>query len=365
MNANRLLLLGVGVVVVVCAVLMLPRNDSTPQKTEDATEEIIPKEAFEDSAETESVSSDKPNPPDPLRADVIAKAEAVGLTEEQLQDVRSNAGSIATLARVFGQSIEFYGRVVDLEGNPVANAKITYSAFNRFFENSPAQTTVTDKKGYFRINDIQGGNIYVRVSKDGYYKIEESERRFANDFADDPSDPAILKLRKHGEAEPLVKFGEKWGRPWSIPRNGTAVGFDLVSGKVVSASEGHIIVRAWSPDTKPTARQGGKPYAWKFEISAPRGGFIERTDQFEFIAPQSGYVETLIFEMPANSERWSALGAEEEVFAKLKDDNYARIYFRYRPSSNNKGDSFSLEAYTNPSGSRNLEYDPSLEVPNQ
>jgi len=324
------------------------------------------KNTTDDSLDPRLDATKDPEPEDPIHSEVIAKAEAAGLSDEQLQNVQSNVGGIGLLARILSQPIEFYGRVVDLDGNPVAHAQVTYSAFNRFFENSPTQTTRSNEDGYFAINDIQGGSIYIRVAKDGYYKIEESERRFENPFADDPNNPAILKLRKHGEAQPLVKVGEKWGGPiWAIPRDGSPVGFDLIRASRVSLGDGHIVVRAWSPDTKLTVRQGKEPYAWKFEISAPGGGFIERTDQFDFIAPEYGYTETLTFEMSTDNEDWNDYGIEEEVFAKLKDGNYARLLFRYKPSGSKRGDSFKIYSYTNPSGSRNLEYDPKLEVPSE
>jgi hypothetical protein len=334
-------------------------------------ENVLISEAIEESSELEETTSEESDSVDPLHAEVIAEAEAAGLSGDQLENVRSNADKIAALARIMSHSIEFYGKVVDLEGNPVTNAEVTYSAFNRFFENSKAQTTISDAEGYFAINDIKGGSIYVRVAKDGYYKIKESERSFGyavpdeNPAADDPNNPAIFKLRKHGKAEALIKFGERWGRAWSIPRNGNASGFDLIQGKEVSSSDGHIIVRAWSPDQKRGPNNERMPYSWKFEITAPGGGLIERVDQFNFIAPKSGYAETLTFEMAADAERWNDLGHEQEVFAKLKDGNYARFLFRYRPSNSKRGDSFTIESYTNPNGSRNLEYDPNLAVTGQ
>jgi len=227
--------------------------------------------------------------------------------------------------------------------------------------------------GYFSINDIKGGSINVRVSKEGYYQVDESRRSFGyavpsdNPAADDPNNPAIFKLRKHGEAEPLVVFGQQWGRSWSIPRDGSAVGFDLIEGRIVSSQDAHIVVRAWSPDKKRTVRQGAEPYPWKFEMTAPNGGFVERTGQFDFVAPESGYLETFSFEIPDGISSWDEWRHEisKEVFAKLNDGNFARFFFRYRPSSNQSGDSFKIYSFTNPSGSRNLEYDPSLEVPNQ
>lgn len=320
----------------------------------------------------EKVSMETLGPVDSLHADVIAEAEAAGLSDDQLQNVRSNVGGIAALARIMNYPIKFYGRVVDLEGNPVINADVKYSAFNSFFEETNTQTSNSDEKGYFAISDIQGGSLYVRVAKEGYYQIEESKGHFGyavpgeNSAADNPANPAIFKLRKHGKAESLVKYEYSWG----IPRDGTSVKIDLVEGKPsrrsesVSIEEASIIVRAWSPIEKRGPNNQKKPYAWKFEISAPNGGFIERRDQFDFIAPEMGYAETLTFEMSGGITNWDNWehDVSKEVFAKLKDGNYARLFFYYRPSTRKNGDTFRIESYTNLSGSRNLEYDPSLEL---
>lgn len=359
MNKKRLVLLGV--VVLACAAFLLLR-DSSESESEMIAEEVTENEAVEEVAEAEEVIIDEPEPVDPLHSQVIAEAEGAGLSEDQLQSARSNTGKIATLARIMSHPIEFYGKVVDLEGNPVAAAEVTYSAFNRFFDNSEAQTTLADVYGHFAINDIEGGSIYVRVAKEGYYQIDESKRKFgyavpsSNPAADDPNNPAVFILRKHGVAEYLQR------REFinDIPRVGTATGFDLMTGRKVSSGDSHIIVRAWSPEEKRGPNGERIPYAWRFEISVPNGGLVERTDQFDFIAPESGYTETLSFEMPADAERWNDLGQKQEVFAKLKDGNYARLLFHYGPSNSIRGDYLRIESYTNPSGSRNLEYDSNL-----
>lgn len=305
---------------------------------------------------------------DPLHKEIIAKAEALGVSEEQLQSIKSNVGKLAQMVRVFSYPIELYGKVVDTDGNPVAGAKVK-QAFTGEGCDCP-EYLLTDENGEFYLSG-KGSSIYIRVTKEGYYETEKSKGSVGYTVpsvrppAGDPRNPAIFVLRKQGEAEPLVKFGERWGGPfWSIPRNGNASGFNLLKGRNTSPNDAHIVVRAWSPEEKRGPNNELIPYAWKFEITAPGGGFIERTDQFDFTAPESGYTETLSFEMSADAERWNDWH-EREVFAKLKDGNYARLLFRYRPSNNQRGDSFTIESYTNPSGSRNLEYDPSLEIADQ
>ncbi len=296
---------------------------------------------------------------------VIAEAEAAGLNDSKFRSIESNVGQLAQMVRVFSYPIELYGKVVDTDGIPVVAAQVKQS-FTGEGCDCP-EYALTDENGEFYLSG-KGSSVYIRVTKDGYYEAEESKGSVGYTVpserppANDPSNPAIFVLRKHGEAEPLVKFGEKWGRAWSIPRNGDAVGFDLIEGRQTAYTDAHIFVRAWSPGEKRGPDNERIPYAWKFEVTAPKGGFIERVGEFDFIAPESGYVESFSFEMPADAERWNDLGHEQEVFAKLKNGNYARVLFRYQPSNSQRGDSFTIESYTNPSGSRNLEYDPELEI---
>ena len=281
---------------------------------------------------------------------------------------KSNVIKLVQTVRVFSYPIELYGKVVDVEGKPIAGAKVQQSFTGKGCD-CPEYLT-TDENGAFYLSG-KGSSVFIRTSKEGYYETEQSKGTIGytvpsdRPAADDPNNPAIFVLRKHGEAEPLVKFGERWGRAWPIPRNGNPVGFDLIGRKQVPASDGHIVVRAWSPDEKRGPNNERIPYAWKFEITAPNGGFIERDNPFDFIAPESGYIETLTFEMLEDAERWNDLGYEQEVFVKLRDGNFARLLFDYGPSKSKRGDSFTIESYTNPSGSRNLEYDPSLEINSQ
>jgi hypothetical protein len=81
---------------------------------------------------------------------------------------------------------------------------------------------------------------------------------------------------------------------------------------------------------------------------------VERTGKFDFEAPISGYQSIVEFSMSKDAERWKN-DFEAEYFVKLANGHYARMEFRITTG----GDHFaSIDVYYNPSGSRNLEYDP-------
>ena len=104
-------------------------------------------------------------------------------------------------------------------------------------------------------------------------------------------------------------------------------------------------------DKRPNAK--GR-YDWRCLISVPNGGLIERKDQFDFEAPTEGYKSSVEIVMSQTAEDWSPQ-ASREYFVKVADGRYARIKFKMIAG----GDHFlELESFLNPSGSRNLEFDP-------
>lgn len=153
------------------------------------------------------------------------------------------------LSRILSNDIVFYGRVLDLEGNPVPHAKITYASLSAADYDSvwtgggpPDKVMHTDENGYFEIHEV-GGSLYVRCTHPDYYgnsnPQEGSQRKFGYGFqvgenpARDSQNPAIFRLRKKGIREPLyyscsktIGKGQGWIR---VPAEGLAI--DLASGK--------------------------------------------------------------------------------------------------------------------------------------
>lgn len=373
MNKKTCIVITLVTILVVLVILLWLFFSLTPAGVQSGT----PENEAHTSEHTEEVVSNKlvnKQSTDSLNSEILAEAEAAGLSSEKLEQIQGGIDKVALMAQVFSYPIEFYGKVVDLNNAPIPNAEVTYSAFNKFFENAEQHQTFSDENGLIIIKDIQGGSLFVRVAKEGYYQIDDSKKKFGyavpGDYpaAANPNNPAILKLLKRGEAEYLVHYQSGW----NLQRDETPMGIDLLEGipnkkqKSIPYDSGHLIIRGWSPEPEdkrdPENPRTNWRYPWKFKITAPGGGFIERTDKYAFIAPETGYVESLTFEMPEGVETWEEWhhGVRKEVFAKLHDGNYARLYFEYRTGTKTTGDTFRIEAYTNPNGSRNLEYDPNV-----
>jgi hypothetical protein len=82
---------------------------------------------------------------------------------------------------------------------------------------------------------------------------------------------------------------------------------------------------------------------------------MESTNEFDFTAPLDGYRPVDEINMPqTTAEKWSN-DVAKQYFVKLANGNYAYVKFRMVAG----GDHFCIvESYLNPSGSRNLEFDP-------
>lgn len=264
----------------------------------------------------------------------------------------------ASLLELFMTSIEFYGKVVDENGNPVAGATAKMSVADKPITDGAKYTATSDGSGLFSLTGLRGGAVSVTVTKEGYYSTAQSRGmvrfgKFRSD-SDPPTptagSPTVFMLRKMGETAPLVHTTE---RPIKVPKDGSPVQVDLATGQ--TTRQGSLTVKCWTNDQ---AKNADGQYEWKCVLTVQGGGLIERTDPFTFEAPADGYSPSV--ELGPSAGKWSSR-AERQYFVRLPDDRYARIHLRVRTG----GEHFLvLESFLNPKpGSRNLEYDPNQSAP--
>ena len=296
-----------------------------------------------------------------ITPELIARHEAATKKMEQ--------EAIQQIKNAFGTPINFWGKVVDENQNPVQGAEIRFGANDKYYETGSKYQSVSDENGLFSIANIKGRSLSVDVSKNGYYSPHETAqgqfRYYQPQYSQLPiptkQSPAVFILKKKGETEPLIKYtkGSK------IPASGASVGFDLKQGTVVPLAKADLIVSGY-PNHKPTY-QGKKdyPYPWGYEwgyqLKVAGGGLIEKEGgKYAFVAPENGYQETFKFDMPQSEhdEGWKSKD-KRTFYVRLTNGNYAEINFRYVPG----GDRFMVvNGLYNPSGSRNLEYDKSKQI---
>ena len=260
--------------------------------------------------------------------------------------------TVAKIMTVLATPIEFYGKVVDQNGDPVSEANVDYGTIDRFDANGSNYRGRSDENGNFSVSDIKGAVLTVGVQKEGYYNIHgKSDAAFAYGVGPDATrkkpptkdNPAVFVLQKKGLAEPLIRAG---GGQIDIPRTGEPLSIDLATGK---PGRGDLQIEAWIGDSSQPR------FDWRYRLTIPGGGLLERKEQFDFEAPSDGYESFVEINMSANAERWSS-DVPKQYFAKLPNGTYARFSTEFYAGDRNF---IVFESYLNPRpGSRNLEFDP-------
>ena len=314
---------------------------ASPPATTTAT---IPQQPL--SSETQSSTSSPPTASTPT-----AKAKEQVMSE-----------ALATLNQ---QPIDFYGKVVDQNGAPVAGAKVSGGVMvqTRWMNGTIGNHyTTSDAAGLFSFKGLAGRDISIWIEKPGYqfenmkqqtlfkYSLlsPEPERHKPNAEA-----PVTFTMWRNQGAEPLVSGNKFLG----IKADGTPFTVNLISGRKSEgrSADGDLVVSI----VQPAQITDGQKYDWSFTIEAIGGGLVEAADiQYLNEAPADGYNPQISQEVRAADREWSEV-VRKTLFVKSRDGaQFARVTAEIH--SNYQGAAvFSIHYLLNPKpGSRNLESDP-------
>ena len=292
---------------------------------------------------------------------------AIAIVASLLLALTSCISRSPLLNAILSNDIVFYGQVLDLEGNPVPNAEVRYSALNSknfdkvWTSGTPKKIMSTDQDGRFAIHDV-GGSLFVNCDHPEYYgtgdHAESSQRKFNYGFqsgdepAWNPQNPAIFRLRKKGICEPLYYSCGKMinqGESWTRLDKGESIVINLAKG-VRGESDTSVSV-SYESDKSPEQREG---YDWEYTLRIPGGGFIEKQENFDFIAPEKGYKEEVKIGYKKTDEGWCDF---KRCFYFVRFSNGLYGVFEIKAGVRGNG-RFRFRALVNPNpASRNLEYD--------
>lgn len=246
--------------------------------------------------------------------------------------------------------IDFYGRVVDENDQPIAGASIEFSWTDLSPAGNSTARTSSDSSGAFFLRGKSGRHLQVDISKEGFYKpVSERLKSFdfaafweANYYEPDAAQPVTFHLRKRG-AGATLSSGEVQA---SVGADGAPVRLDLLSSARISPAGQLEIAAVTNTEKYPPAR-----FDWRASITVPDGGLIEHNLEFPFEAPNEGYQPTVEFQMPANALDWKRV-VEKDYFIRFgTPPKFGRIHIRF----NGAAQRVSVRYAVNPSGSRNLE----------
>lgn len=247
--------------------------------------------------------------------------------------------------------IEFYGKVVDQDNQPIVDARVdlVWSVTG----GTDSRMVKSGKDGRFSIIGIQGKGISVDVFKEGYHVGIEGKGGFeyAAFFEDifhvaNPNNPVVFQLLKKGDSEPMYK----WYPTADLTVDGKATWLDIKTGRIAATGDVSFSVLR---DTGPDSRMSG----YKLRVVAANGGGIALSEgeEFMFLAPSEGYQPSLEIVQKAGDPQFK-VSQNLRFYLKTPDGKFAAI----------KADvaQFNIPAaglqtliYFNPSGSRNLEFD--------
>lgn len=260
--------------------------------------------------------------------------------------------------------IEFYGKAVDQYGDPVADAEVIGNVlvFNGKKEGVEQVRTKTDATGCFQVIGYSGESLEIGVRKvPGFYngRVDgEMTQGFLARYSimykevhhPDLNKPVIFKMWRLQGPEPMIEGKDFYG----IVPDGRQYTIDLINTKKIEGgSKGDFIVQILRPGILGTQSK----HDWSFEIKAIDGGLIETEDPFPYLAPEAGYQLTCLYSMSTSDPNWSDRVKKQFYMKSRGGKVYARVQVEILENYQ-KESALRIYYLANPSGSRNLEWDP-------
>ena len=289
------------------------------------------------------------NSQQPPQSQMVAKSFAANAAVAATALAESNSIDPRILA-AWQVPIEFYGKVLDENTNPVAGVNIHFRWSEKPADDGmKTSDTQSDSDGLFSLHGEKGRSLTVWFSKDGYHSSNKGQQTFLyalgqDIYSPDPQNPAIFYLYRKAKAEPLISVKQNY----RIPRDGTPVAIDLTTGKDTTGETGNMVVQCWTDDQ---GKSAGQKYDWRCLVTIPGGGLVLSDKEFDFQAPDKGYVSSTEIKMTADRQDWKD-DVDIKFFYQLPDGRYGRMTFSMIAG----GHHFCMiESVLNPSGSPNLE----------
>jgi len=162
-------------VLVICVFAMLFRS---PKQEQSALNEPDAGVTNQSAPLAQQKTVENQQPPNSSNTPVIPTAVVAPIPSSG--DSNALAAQMLTTWRA---PIEFYGKVVDENSNPLAGAKVSFHWVETPDESgNKTSTTESDADGLFSMRGARGPNLSVSVSKEGYYASREKHPAFKYGF---------------------------------------------------------------------------------------------------------------------------------------------------------------------------------------
>jgi hypothetical protein len=253
--------------------------------------------------------------------------------------------------------IDFHGIVVDDDGNPIKDAKVQPTIFDRlvdpfefpFFSFTNREPIVTGNNGRFKITGEQGAGMYVRVEVPGWAPVSAPRKLYV--FAEGLNQtlpfptraaPAEFRFETRPPDAELRDIGTgalrllPGGKPLELSlREVSPYGVEPGTSEAIVACERTLI------DAAPDAE-----FDWWCELTVPGGGMLVYELEMER-APETGYQETGRLEYHAGDPDWDDR-ADRQLIIRFADGTYGYVTISMRMD----GDFYvAFDGFWNPTGS--------------
>lgn len=276
---------------------------------------------------------------------------AIGIRPQQSNiSLPREAQMRATVERM-NVPVNFYGRVVDQDGNSLAGVRIDVRVRHWDLTSLGASIplkTETDSDGRFHVQGVTGDALRIELVAKAGYELEPYAQRSFGAVGGSQSEPVVFKLWSSNTREQLVT-GK---RSFRIIPDGRAYGIDLTKGTIAESEEGDLRVRIKYPQA--TVR--GQTYDWLSEITVT-GGLSQEVDAHSsmYSAPVSGYTNTFRYDQQIKGGQYGSTGKQRFYFRLNNGPKYGRIEIElYAPYNDQIPGLIRLDFVLNPSGSRIL-----------
>jgi hypothetical protein len=278
-------------------------------------------------------------------------------SEEQIQQRRDQMeNALQAGLSEWRTPIEFYGKVIDENSNPVPGASVHFVWTDLSDKGNSEKDTMSDGNGFFSLSNTNGKNLIVRATKEGYYSYQPFGVAFNyagenQNFVPDAANPVVFRLKKMGTAEPLAVFE----KTFQLSVSGKPLEISLKTGLPAAPGEGDLVAEFFKQSPQNSADH---VYDWTLKITTPNGGLALFTNELDFFAPVSGYTPSDLIEMKTSlGNQWQSQ-IKRRYFVQLSGGKYARISLDFMSHNG----SLQIQGFNNPSGSRNLEFNPQLTI---
>jgi len=274
---------------------------------------------------------------------------------------------------VMNGPVEFHGKVIDQQGQPVEGAKLklnlsiyTESIIKALGEKDAVQNEsihlLTDNAGRFSLSGKRGSTLRLEaVEREDYLWLDPGlgSFEFRRDIPQqnrpyaDPTKGITFQMWRKGVTEPVIQVHQRV----RLLENKTDYPVNIFGATPDGVAQPTVDLLIRTPLAAPD--DPNRPYDRWIILQAPGGGIQETQDVYPYAAPMAGYEKEWRKLYQPGGPRPDSEGWSRNYYLRTRSGRvYAGLTIRFAPGET----AFVIDGILNPHGSRNLELDPAKQV---